>query len=93
MHPLVRDLYKRVLLIGADYPHQEGLPYVKRLWKKALYDKNNCPSWYKQDSSPALREKEVRIAVARGRVMLREMIGVIQLKKYRTMKQLYNNKR
>ena len=27
MHPLVRDLYKRFLIVGRDYP--QGLPYVR----------------------------------------------------------------
>lgn len=35
-------------------------------------------------------EKELRKAVGRGRFMVREMIGVIQLKKYRTLKRRYD---
>lgn len=38
-----------------------------------------------------LCEKELKKAVARGRHMVREMIGVIQLKKYRTMKARYSD--
>ena len=34
-------------------------------------------------------EKELRKAVGKGRYMIREMIGVIQLKKYRSMNQRY----
>jgi hypothetical protein len=36
-------------------------------------------------------EKELRKAVGKGRYMIREMIGVIQLKKYRSMKRSYDN--
>lgn len=36
-------------------------------------------------------EQELRKAVGRGRFMVREMIGVIQLKKYRTLKRRYDN--
>lgn len=34
-------------------------------------------------------QQEIIYAVQRGRIMVKEMIGVIQLKKYRTMKQRY----
>lgn len=97
VHPLVRDLYKRALVVGRDYPL--GMDYVRRTWKKALRNPDNCPSCYlKADDSNVmvslespLCEKELRKAVARGRFMVREMIGVIQLKKYRTMKRRYDN--
>jgi len=35
-------------------------------------------------------EKELRSAVGKGRLMIREMTGVIQLKKYRSMKRRYD---
>jgi hypothetical protein len=98
MHPLVRDLYKRALHVGHDYPL--GLEYVRRTWKKALRNVDNCPSCYcnSADGSninvPSLSsqncEKELHKAVGKGRFMVREMIGIIQLKKYRTMKQRYD---
>ena len=112
MHPLVRDLYKRVLLVGRDYPHPQGLAHVRHKWKAALRNPENCPSCYtKSDctdggdasTTPGTEvslsnhnitmkcEKELHKAVARGRYMVREMIGVIQLKKYRTMKARYDN--
>ena len=89
MHPLVRDLYKRALYVGSDYPL--GLDYVRREWKKALRNPENCPSCY---SNPSSREcqHELRIAVGKGRHMVREMIGIIQLKKYRAMNQRYGAK-
>jgi predicted RNA-binding protein YlxR (DUF448 family) len=37
-------------------------------------------------------ERELRKAVGRGRFMVREMAGVIQLKKYRTLKKRYDDK-
>lgn len=99
MHPLVRDLYKRALFVGRDYPL--GMEYVRRTWKKALRNPENCPSCYDYDSNgsspvavnpPTLEcEHELRKAVGKGRYMVREMIGVIQLKKYRAMKQRYDN--
>lgn len=36
-------------------------------------------------------EKELRNAVGKGRMMVREMTGVIQLKKYRSMKRRYDD--
>jgi hypothetical protein len=97
MHPLVRDLYKRALVVGRDYPL--GLDYIRRTWKTALRDQRNCPSCYCSERTAAKPsvgldapgcEKELRKAVARGRFMVREMIGVIQLRKYRTMKRRYD---
>ena len=89
MHPLVRDLYRRVILIGRDYPHADGISYVRREWKKALRNPENCPSWYQSNSTEEVKEKELRKAIAKGRYVLREMIGVIQLKKYRSLKRMY----
>mmetsp|Transcript_17902 Transcript_17902/g.33189 ORF Transcript_17902/g.33189 Transcript_17902/m.33189 type:complete len:141 (-) Transcript_17902:1345-1767(-) len=115
MHPLVRDLYKRAIFVGRDYPL--GLDYVRRTWKKALRNPENCPSCYSRrgdDDDKATDaittskndatnwvvipepftpqcEKELRKAVGRGRFMIREMIGVIQLKKYRSMNQRYGD--
>jgi hypothetical protein len=91
MHPFVRDLYKRVLLVGRDYP--AGLDHVKVTWKKALRNPDNCPSCYHGNLNDSLHSKacqqELNKAVGRGRHMVREMMGVIQLKKYRAMKKRY----
>ena len=88
MHPLVRDLYKRVLHVGRDYP--TGLPHVKMVWKKALRNQANCPSCYSPNNfdSGACQEEILR-AVHKGRLMVREMVGVIQIKKYRAMRARY----
>lgn len=97
MHPLVRDLYKRALLVGRDYPL--GLDYVRTKWKEALRNPQNCPSCYTKDLQPLSsteieqdpeREKELRKAVGKGRFMVREMVALIQLKKYRTLKERYS---
>ena len=83
LHPLVRDLYKRAIMIGHDYPHPEGMTYVRKVWKKALT----------ADRGTEFHETEMRKKVAKGRFMLREMVGVIQLKKYRVMKKRYYDDR
>lgn len=84
MHPLVRNLYKRVLTVGKDYP--TGLSHVKEVWKTALRNPTNCPSWY---NGGVQDEEELLRAVHKGRYMVKEMIGIIQLKKYRAMKKRY----
>mmetsp|Transcript_23985 Transcript_23985/g.57906 ORF Transcript_23985/g.57906 Transcript_23985/m.57906 type:complete len:117 (+) Transcript_23985:194-544(+) len=90
MHPLVRDLYKRAITVGKDYPHPDGIGYVRRKWKGALRDPKNC-RLIEETSSDAARENEriIRKAVGRGRYVIREMEGTIQLKKYRTMRRHY----
>jgi hypothetical protein len=88
MNPLVRDLYKRVIHVGRDYP--TGLQHVRDVWKNALRNPSNCPNCYADPSSSKCRE-ELYHAVNRGRFMVKEMIGVIKLKKYRTMKQRYES--
>ena len=77
MHPHVRDLYKRILLVGKDYPL--GLPYVKTKAKQQFY----------ANAHLVKDRKEFQQAIVSGRWQVKEMIGVIQLKKYRTMNQRY----
>ena len=89
IHPLVRDLYKRALVVGKDYPHPRGLDYIREVWKKALRDPKNSAS-FESIQDPKLKEKQIRKAVGKGRYGIREMIGVIQLKKYRTLRRRYN---
>ena len=88
MHPLVRDLWKRVVWVGRDYP--TGLAHVKAVWKPAMRHPPNCPSWYDNNSNMGDEEELLR-AVHKGRAAVKEMMGVIQLKKYRTLKQRYDN--
>ncbi len=82
----MRDLYKRAILVGRDYPHPRGLNYVREQWKRAIRENSE----FETIQDPTLREKELRKAVGKGRYAIREMIGVIQLKKYRTMRRRYN---
>ena len=100
MYHLVRELYKQALRVGLDYPHPKGIEYVRQQWKSALRNPKNCPSCYPHVMSDkiaivnnkftTIQEREIRKAVAKGHAMIREMIGIIQLKKYRTMNQRYN---
>mmetsp|Transcript_15635 Transcript_15635/g.33864 ORF Transcript_15635/g.33864 Transcript_15635/m.33864 type:complete len:117 (+) Transcript_15635:96-446(+) len=90
MHPLVRDLYKRAIIVGKDYPHPDGIEYVRRKWKEALRNPDNCELI--GGASPDIAKENERIlrkAVGRGRYVIREMEGTIQLKKYRTMRRRY----
>jgi len=85
MNPRVRDLYKRAMHVGKDYP--TGLPHVREIWKKAMRNQANCPACY--GGNDALCQEQLLFAVNKGRFMVKEMMGVIQMKKYRTMKQRY----
>lgn len=78
MHPLVRDLYKRVIILSKTYP---GGPEVVR---------RKAKEYFSQNSSLAT-EEEILKAVARGRYYLREIIGITQLSKYRFMKNRYES--
>mmetsp|Transcript_19522 Transcript_19522/g.52604 ORF Transcript_19522/g.52604 Transcript_19522/m.52604 type:complete len:80 (+) Transcript_19522:27-266(+) len=76
MHPLVRDLYKRFIVVSRDYPG--GASIVKEKAKKAFFEKAALED-----------EEEIKRAIARGRYMVKELQGVIALKKYRSMKHRY----
>ena len=77
MHPLVRDLYKRCIIVGADYPL--GVEYVKEKFKAGILANAHLSD-----------EADIKRAVHKGRYMVKEMIGVIQLKKYRAMNKRYS---
>ena len=113
MHPLVRDLFKRFLVVGRDYPL--GLSHVRAKAKAAILANAGLTD-----------ELAIKRAVGRGRWMVRrtpppsggpsrerpvgddkprpsrsvglsrlslsqvnELIGVIQLRKYRTLRKRY----
>ena len=76
MNPLVRDLYKRFLVAGRDYPG--GLEVVRRKAKAAFFENAHLTD-----------DIEVKKAIKGGRYMVRELYGVSQLKKYRSMKERY----
>ena len=75
---LVTDLYKRFLLVGRDYPL--GLPYVRAKAKAAILQNAGLRS-----------EDDIMRAVAKGRWWVKELIGVVQLKKYRTLRARYGS--
>ena len=72
MLPIVRELYKRLLFVGRDYPL--GLPTVRERVKEGFLK-----------NSHLTEERAILEAVHRGRWWEKEMIGVIKLKKYRAM--------
>mmetsp|Transcript_4956 Transcript_4956/g.7003 ORF Transcript_4956/g.7003 Transcript_4956/m.7003 type:complete len:84 (+) Transcript_4956:31-282(+) len=76
MNPKVRDLYKKLLTVGHDYPL--GYAQVRRKVKDAFLKNRN------------VQGEELKRAIHYGRYILNEMIGVIQLKKYRTLKRRYS---
>lgn len=78
MDPRVRDLYRRFLFVGRDYPM--GLDYVRGKAKAAFLKNRDL-------KEPA----EINKAIKHGRWMVRELIGVIQLKKYRTLNNRYTS--
>lgn len=75
MHKFVRDLYKRFLLVARDWPEPE---VVKQRAKEAFFKNRHLT-----------REDDIKMAVHRGRQVVRELQGVIQFKKYRTMRHRY----
>ena len=96
MNPLVRELYKRAVIVGRDYPHPDGLSYVRSKWKNALkhykppFDERKLGKLSRGDKIS--NDRELLKAVAKGRFMIREMIGIIQLKKFREMNARYGRK-
>lgn len=76
MNPLVRDLYKRFLIAGRDYPG--GLALVRKKAKAAFFENAHLTD-----------DIEVKRAIKGGRYMVRELCGVTRLKKYRAMKERY----
>ena len=79
MNPLVWNLYKRVVYVGKHYPHPEGWPWLRRKAKEKFHQNRDLTD-----------EKDIKRAIARGRWYIEnELIGVIKLKKYRTMKHRY----
>ena len=77
MHPLVRNLYRRIIVVGRDYPL--GLERVREKAKAKFFENAHLEDGL-----------ELRKAVNYGRYMVREMQGVIKLKKYRAMRERYS---
>lgn len=78
MHPLVRDLYKRFLYVGKDYP--QGLAFVRAKAKEGFFLNANLT-----------QDADILHAINQGRWWVKEMIGVVQFKKYRAMRQRYGD--
>lgn len=88
MHPKVRDLYKRVILAGRDYPG--GMEVVKRCVRCAIgvlcaadvfhiLRSRRSKEWFRSNSA-LTDERDILKAVAKGRAYLRdEVIAAIQL--------------
>jgi hypothetical protein len=76
MQSRVRDVYKRLIIAGRDYPL--GVAYVREKAKEEFFKHAHLND-----------DAEIKRAVAKGRWMVNEMIGVIQLKKYRAMNKRY----
>lgn len=72
----MRNLYRRIITVGRDYP--AGLDYVRKRAKAEFAKRSEITD-----------EIELKRAVNYGRYMVKEMIGVIQLKKYRSIKSRY----
>ena len=75
---LVLDLYRRFVVVGRDYPR--GAAFVRERAKAAFF------------RNAALTDEDaVMRAVAKGRWWVKELIGVVQLKKYRAMRSRYGD--
>jgi Complex 1 protein (LYR family) len=73
---LVRDLYKRLLFAGRDYP--EGLAVVRKKAKEAFFKNKDLTD-----------EVSIKKAVAQGRYWVRELRAIAKLHKYRALKKRY----
>lgn len=78
MDPRVRDLYKRLITVGRDYP--TGLSHVREKAKREFFKRANLHDGL-----------EINRAINYGRHMVREMTGIIQFRKYRALKQRYED--
>jgi hypothetical protein len=77
MDPLVRDLYKRFLVVGRHYP--QGLNALREKIKKEFLCNREL-------SDPI----EIKKRVAKGRYWVREVSAINALHKYRQMKKRYD---
>ena len=72
------------LIVGKDYPHPDGLDYVRRKWKEGLRDPENCKLINKTErislsDEEVAKENEriIRKAVGRGRYVSIQLKGFI----------------
>ncbi|KAG5177309.1 hypothetical protein JKP88DRAFT_281998 [Tribonema minus] len=96
MRPQVRDLYKRFLIVGVDYPHPEGMAFVRRKVKEAFRENAHLTHEATSQTLTHVHNSEsqadVNRAVGRGRRVCKDIVGFIQLKKYRAMRERYGIK-
>lgn len=78
MNPFVRDLYKRILYAGREYP--AGLSKVRSKAKEAFYNNKDLKD-----------DIDIKKAVSYGRYMVREMNAISKLAKYRALRKRYGN--
>ena len=76
MNSQVRDLYKRFLLAGRNYP--KGLSFVRQKAKEGFGEHRHLRD-----------EVEIKKAVAKGRWWVGELNAVSKLAKYRRMRERY----
>ena len=76
MNSKVRDLYKRFIVAGYNYP--QGVDYVRPRVKKAFFEKQNITD-----------EVELKKAIAFGRYWVREIVAISKLHKYRSLNNRY----
>lgn len=77
MHNLVRNLYKRLMIAGREYP--AGIEAVRNRAKKEFRKNANLTN-----------EEEIMKAIYVGRWWVKEIYAINSLKKYREMKKRYS---
>lgn len=78
MNPLVRDLYKRFMVAGQQYP--QGLSHVREKVKKEFFDRKDITD-----------ELELKKAISFGRYWVRELVAISKLHKYRSLNKRYGS--
>ena len=77
MHPLVRDLYKRFIIVGKEYP--TGYQSIREKIREGFLKNSNITD-----------EIELKKAVAYGRYWVREVKAISHFSKFRAMKHRYD---
>ncbi|CAG8563050.1 14640_t:CDS:2 [Acaulospora morrowiae] len=72
----VRDLYKRLLFLGREYPL--GYSYFRPRLKKAFLKNRDLAN-----------DDEIKNAIGTGEYVVKELEALYYLKKYRTLKRSY----
>jgi hypothetical protein len=78
MHHNVRELYKRFLIAGRNYP--QGLSFVREKAKEAFFQNRDI-------SDEFLLNK----AIVKGRYWVREINAISMLHKYRSVRKRYSD--